>query len=99
MTGKAANQHQFQERIEHAGCLADVPMFRVCVVNRNFQACNDIDAADLEGARTEGVRAALAIGADEICAGIPFFGAEIRVDLDGEVKDRTVIAMGSSPLQ
>ena len=73
--------------------------FSIRVVNSDFETCNDVEAPDLEHARAHGLRAALGIGSDELCKGTQFFGAEIRVEIDGEVQQRLVLAMGASPLQ
>lgn len=68
-------------------------------MNSDFESSNMTDAVDLEGARRDALRAALDIGAEEICKGTPFFGAEISVELDGELKERFLVSMGQSSLK
>lgn len=76
-----------------------MPVFRIHVVNSDFEAGDDIDAPEFEAAKRLALRSALTIGADEICNGKPFFGAEVRVELDGELKERFLIGIGQSPLK
>jgi hypothetical protein len=73
--------------------------FHIHVVNSDFEASNHVNAPDLDHARTAGLKAALEVGAEELCSGIPFFGAKIRLEVDGEVTERMVIAMGASRLR
>ena len=50
-------------------------------------------------ARRHALRAVLDIGADEICNGKIFFGAEVIVERDGEVEERFLVGIGQSPLK
>lgn len=79
--------------------LAGVPNYQIHVVNSDYEACNDSDALNFDGARKQGLRAALQIGIEEVCNGTPFFGAEVRVELDGELMERFVVSIGQSPLR
>ena len=76
-----------------------MPTFSITVVNRDFRSCHDVDAADLDAARSQALRGALEIGAEELCRGIPFFGAEITVEGNQGMCERLVVAIGTSPLQ
>lgn len=76
-----------------------MPKFQVRIVNSDFDCCDEIEAADLEAAGTQGLRSVLAIGTDDMCSGANFFGAEVQLELDGEVKKRFLVAMGQSPLK
>lgn len=76
-----------------------MPMFHIHVVNSDFEAGDEIDAPEFEAAKRQALRSALTIGADEICKGKAFFGAEVRVALDGELKERFLIGIGQSPLK
>jgi hypothetical protein len=80
------NINQFREQIRRG-------------VNSDFEAGDDVEAPEFEAAKRQALRAALTIGADEICDGTPFFGAEVRVELDGELKQRFLIGIGQSPLK
>jgi hypothetical protein len=81
------------------GCLAIVPSFQIHVTNSDFTCTNEVDAFGLSDARDQALRSVLAIGADEMCRGTTFFGAEVRVEADGEIQDRFLVSMGQSPLK
>ena len=75
-----------------------MPTFQVHLVNRDFTATNQIEADDPDSARIEALKGALEIGTEEICAGKPFFGAEISIErADGDV-ERMMVAIGASSL-
>ena len=76
-----------------------MPTFHISVVNSDFDASEELDSATFEDARRNALRAALQIGTDELCNGTPFFGAEIRIELDGELKQRFLVSIGQSPLK
>jgi hypothetical protein len=76
-----------------------MPTYRISVVNKDFTASEDIDAPDVNAARTEALRGALHIGTDEICEGKMFFGAEISIQGDGKAAERLMIAIGTTPLR
>ena len=73
--------------------------FRITVINQDFRASEDYDLPSIDDARRQGIKAALAMGTDEVHGGKSFFGAEVRVE-DGEGKvTRSVVSIGASPLQ
>jgi hypothetical protein len=74
-------------------------MFHVLIINGDFHSAYEADADDLEAARTQGLKGALEIGTEEVCNGTSFFGAEVRIESDGEVCERMLIAIGASPLK
>lgn len=76
-----------------------MPMFLIHVINREFSASEEIEAADLEAARSHAMRGALEIGTDEVCKGSSFVGTEVIIECDGELQDRMVIAIGASRLR
>ena len=76
-----------------------MPMYRITVVNQTFSASNHHECPSTDAARKHGVRAALAIGSDEVTNGKPFFGAEVRVEQGDETLGRFVVSIGASPLQ
>jgi hypothetical protein len=76
-----------------------VGTFKLRVINSQFNSCEDVEAADAGGARKQALKAALAIGADEVCKGSAFFAAEVRIESGGEIRERMVIAIGSSRLR
>jgi hypothetical protein len=76
-----------------------MPKFQIHVVNSDFEASNEVEAPDMAAARMYGLKGALDIGADEVCKGeTQFFGAEVRVEVDGEVKQRFMVGIGQTPL-
>lgn len=68
-----------------------MPAFSIHIVNSNFVSTNSLDASSAETARSQALKGALQIGADEVSKGNPFFGAEIRIhNEDDEVIERLV---------
>ena len=76
-----------------------MPNFTIRVVNCDYESASEIDSHDIGRARDQGMRAALGMGTDELCKGTSFFGAEVRLEIDGQVKERMMIAMGATPLR
>jgi hypothetical protein len=76
-----------------------MPTYRITVTNQTFRSSNEHECSSTDAARKQGIRAALAIGSDEVTNGKPFFGAEVRVENGGETVGRFVVSIGSSPLQ
>jgi hypothetical protein len=74
-------------------------MFQIRITNSSFDDCSESDLADAAVARAEGLRAALQIGAEEICRGSSFFAAEAQVERDGEILDRFIVSIGTAPLR
>jgi hypothetical protein len=79
--------------------LGFVPSFHIHVVNSDFESSDELDVANFDEARKQALRAALVIGVDEVCKGTSFFGAEVRVEMDGELRERFVVSIGQSPLK
>jgi hypothetical protein len=75
-----------------------MPAYRITIINKDFRATEDIEAAGSDAARTEALRGTLNIGTDEICEGKMFFGAEIVIQSDGGNPERLMVAIGTSPL-
>ena len=76
-----------------------MPIFHLRVINSDFESTNEIEAPDFGGARRQALRAVLQIGTDEVCKGTSFFGAEVRIECDGAVKERFIVGIGQSPLK
>ena len=75
-----------------------MPIFRIHVRNRDFESLADGDHADSAEAMLAGLKGVLQIGSEEVCAGKPFFGAEISIALEDEIVERRMVAIGSSML-
>lgn len=76
-----------------------MPTFQVHVVNSEFSASEDVNANDVATAQRQGLKAALAIGSDQVCDGLQFFAAVVCVECNGDEKARMVISIGQSPLK
>lgn len=76
-----------------------MPMFRVSVVDEKFRTCNDYQFPSIDDAHKHGIRAALAIGTEEVIRGKPFFAAEVLVEGGAERLDRFVVSIGASAIQ
>ncbi len=76
-----------------------MPAYRITIVNKDFRASEEIEAAGPDAARTEALKGALHIGTDEICEGKTFFGAEVSIEGEGAGPERLMIAIGTSSLQ
>ena len=76
-----------------------MPVYRINVVNEDFTASNEREVSSADAAQQEGLKAALAMGADEVVRGKAFFGAEVSVEDHGETIRRLVVSVGASPIQ
>jgi hypothetical protein len=79
--------------------MTSMPASRIRITNKDFESSCEANASGLEAVRSEALRAALQIGTDEVCAGKPFFGAEIAIENEHEPVERLIIAIGTSPLR
>lgn len=77
----------------------DMPAYRITIINKDFKASEDIEAASHVAARIEALRGALNIGTDELCHGKSFFGAEINIQENGGTPERLMVAIGMTLLQ
>jgi len=68
------------------------------VINESFRACDSHELLSADEASKQGIKAALAIGSDEVANGKEFFGAEVLVERDGQTVGRFVVSIGASPL-
>jgi hypothetical protein len=76
-----------------------MPVFRIHITNNDYDDGTDIERDTRDEVRSEAILSAIQIGADEVTAGTPFFGAEVRIESEGEVLERLVVAIGVSPLR
>ena len=74
-------------------------VYHVSINNQVFSDSEDVDARNLKAARADALRGALQIGADEICRGKTFFGAEIIIQNKGGDIERRLLAIGVSTLR
>lgn len=76
-----------------------MPTYRISVINHTFKAHNSHDAPTLDAAGKHGIKSALQIGAEEVSKGMPFFGAEVRIEEGDGTVSRFIVSVGASPLQ
>lgn len=96
---KKPNPGHKAERCDAARRLVFVAIFRISVIDRAFRACGDHEFASFDAARKEGLKAALAIGSEEVANGAAYFAAEIRVEAGEGLLGRFAVSVGASPLQ
>ena len=77
---------------------AAVPTYRMHMINEDFEASDEFEAADAEAARQKALKSALDIGLDEVTKGKKLFAAEVRVGEDGQSAKRFIATVGASPL-
>jgi hypothetical protein len=76
-----------------------MPTFQIRIVNSEFSAEEEQEAPDFEAAKREGLKGAFGIGVDQILRGEAFFGAEVRIDQEGQQAGRFLVSVGASPLR
>lgn len=76
-----------------------MPTFKITVLNEEFTSQNELECADQEAARKHGIGAALAMGAEQVAAGKPFFGAQVLIHLDGAALAQFVVSVGATPIK
>jgi len=76
-----------------------MPKYRISVINEEFTAVEERELPDAEAARQEGLRGAIAMGADEICNGAHIFGAEVSVGEGDKPRKRFLVTVGTSSLK
>ena len=69
------------------------------MVDQTFRASSDHELSSFDDARNCGIRAALAIGIEEVSNGAPYFGAEVIVEDRNKMLGRFLVSVGASSLQ
>ena len=75
-----------------------MPGFRMHIVNEDFEASDEFEAADADSARQAALKSALDIGLDEVIKGKKLFAAEVKVEGEGQPTKRFIATVGASPL-
>jgi len=76
-----------------------MPTYRTTIINEHFSQSGEMEAADPATAWKKAIASTLAIAADQVSHGNPFFGAEVVVE-DGDTRiGRYVVSVGASPLK
>jgi len=76
-----------------------MPKFRVSIVNEHFAASEEQQSADVVAAWQTAIRSAIAIAAEQVSHGNPFFGAEVTLDEGNKRIGRYVVSVGATPLK
>jgi hypothetical protein len=76
-----------------------MPTYRISIVNEDFSASDERDLPDIEAARREALRGAVAMGGDHLIEGEKLFGAEVSVSEGGNTRQRFVVTVSASPLK
>jgi hypothetical protein len=78
---------------------ATMPTYRVSIVNEHFSQDGEHEAADVVTAWQKAIGAAIAIAADQVSHGNPFFGAEVTLGEGNKQIGRYVVSVGATPLK
>ena len=76
-----------------------MPTYRVSIVNEHFSHSGDEEAPDVVKAWQKALASAIAIAAEQVSHGSPFFGAEVTVEEGNKTIGRYVVSVGASPLK
>ena len=76
-----------------------MPKYRITVVNEHFSSSEDHEAPDVVKAWQTAIGSAVAIAADQVSHGNPFFGAEVTLDEGNKRIGRYVVSVGATPLK
>jgi hypothetical protein len=76
-----------------------VPTYSVTIVNGHFTSSVEQEAADVTKAWQSAISSAVAIAADQVSHGNPFFGAEVTLDEGNKRIGRYVVSVGATPLK
>jgi hypothetical protein len=75
-----------------------VPTYRITVVNEHFSQSGEEEARTVVDAWQKAIGTAIAIAADQVSHGNPFFGAEVTLEEGNRRIGRYVVAVGATPL-
>jgi hypothetical protein len=73
--------------------------YRVSIINEHFSASEDQKAVDVTKAWQSAIGSAIAIAADQVSHGNPFFGAEVILDEGSQRIGRYVVSVAAAPLK
>lgn len=75
-----------------------MPNFQITIINEEFSSSNEHKCLDQEAARRHAIQSALAIGAEQVAAGRPFFAAHVSIREEGRALMHLVVSLGAAPL-
>ena len=76
-----------------------MPTYRISVVNEHFSSSEDHEAPDTVKAWQTAIASAVAIAAEQVSHGNPFFGAEVTLEQGKKRIGRYVVSVGATPLK
>jgi hypothetical protein len=81
-------------------CIAPgMAKYRVTVVNEHFSSSEEHEASDVVKAWQTAIGSAVAIAAEQVSHGNPFFGAEVTLEQGNKRIGRYVVSLGATPLK
>lgn len=76
-----------------------MPSYTVTIVNEHFSQTGEQEAPDNAEVWKTAISSAIAIAADQVSHGNPFFGAEVTVAQGEEQIGRYLVSVGATPLK
>ena len=76
-----------------------MPTYQVSIINEHFSQSAEQESPDVIKAWQDAIGAAIAIAADQVSHGSPFFGAEVTLAEGNKQIGRYVVSVGASPLK
>jgi hypothetical protein len=76
-----------------------MPSYTVTIVNEHFSQDGEHEAVDNNAAWKGAISSAIAIAAEQVSQGNPFFGAEVTIAQGSEQIGRYLVSVGSTPLK
>jgi hypothetical protein len=73
--------------------------YTVTIVNEHFSQTGEQEAADNIEVWKAAISSAIAIAADQVSHGSPFFGAEVTIAQGNEQIGRYLVSVGAAPLK
>jgi hypothetical protein len=76
-----------------------MPSYTVTIVNEHFSQTGEQESPDNNAAWKAAISSAIAIAADQVSHGNPFFGAEVTVAQGKEQIGRYLVSVGATALK
>lgn len=76
-----------------------MPTYQITIINEHFSQSGEQEASGPAEVWKKAIASAIAIAADQVSHGNPFFGAEITVEDGSERIGRYMVSVGATPLK
>ncbi len=76
-----------------------MPIYTITIVNEHFSQSGEQEKADDNEAWQAALSGTIAIAAEQVSHGDPFFGAEVTVARGDEQVGRYLVSVGATPLK